>query len=353
MQKAVCFDDVLIVPQYSEIESRSSVDLSVSGFDQTFASLTKNHDAILSNPIVGSPMDTVIGPASAAILADLGGFGVLHRYCTIDNALASYAETRSLVLDKTKENNIMVAIGATGDYLERADALYKLGCRAFCIDVAHGHHVHVKNALEKLRLRYNDAVHIMTGNVATLEAFNDLADWGSSSIRVGVGGGAMCTTRIRTGHGVPTLQSIMDCSKSDRDVFIVADGGIKNSGDVVKSLAAGADMIMLGSILSGHDESPGTTIEKDQRKFKKFRGMASREAQIEWRGKVSVSEGEATLVPYKGSMKDTLTDLIEGIKSGLSYSGARTIRELRAKSKFIQVSSSSIHENGPHGKTIF
>lgn len=161
---------------------------------------------------------------------------------------------------------------------------------------------------------------------------------------------SMCTTRIRTGHGIPTLQSIMDCSKSDRDVYIVADGGIKNSGDFVKALAAGADMVMLGSVLAGHDESPGSLITKEHQRYKKFRGMASREAQLEWRGKTSVVEGESTLVPYKGSLNDTLVDLLEGVKSGLSYSGARTIREFRVKAKFLSITSNSVKENGPHGK---
>ncbi|NBO99460.1 MAG: guanosine monophosphate reductase [Proteobacteria bacterium] len=359
MQRTLCFDDVLLVPQYSEIESRKNVDVSVSGFDDLDAALTKLHST-LKCPIVGSPMDTVISPEVASVLEDFGGFGVLHRYCTIQDSVKMFKET----LEKCPGHplpNIMVAIGATGDYLERATALYESGCRAFCIDVAHGHHSSVKNALKELRLKFGDEVHLMSGNVATLDAFNDLADWGSNSIRVGVGGGSMCSTRIRTGHGIPTLQSLMDCAKSDRDVFIVADGGIRNSGDAVKALAAGADMIMLGSILAGHDECPGDLVDshgltyKSSQPigvplFKKFRGMASREAQLQWRGRVSVVEGESTMIPYKGSVANTLTDLLEGIKSGISYSGARTIRELRAKAKFVTVTAQGVRENGPHGK---
>jgi IMP dehydrogenase len=358
MQRTLCFDDVLLTPQYSEIESRKNVDLSVSGFDDLEAKLTSFHP-VLKCPIVGSPMDTVISPTAAAILEDFGGFGVLHRYCTIQESVKMFLETVSKC-PGSETPNVMVAIGATGDYLERAAELYEAGCRAFCIDIAHGHHVSMKNALKEVRLKFGDKIHIMTGNVATLEAFNDLADWGSDSIRVGVGGGSMCSTRIRTGHGIPTLQSIMDCAKSDRDVFIVADGGIRNSGDAVKALAAGADMIMLGSILAGHDESPGELIDSHglsyQNKplgislFKKFRGMASREAQLQWRGRVSVVEGESTTVPYKGSLSNTITDLLEGIRSGLSYSGARTIRELRTNARFITVTAQGVRENGPHGK---
>jgi len=349
MQRALCFDDVLLVPQFSDVESRSLVNLSVTGFEDQFASLTQSAP-ILTCPVVGSPMDTVIGPASAAILADAGGFAVLHRYCDVQAALESYKQTIDLVQDKSKSSNVMVAIGATGDYLERANLLYGAGCRAFCIDVAHGHHTHVKEALTQLRSKFGADVHIMAGNVATLAAFNDLADWGADSLRVGIGGGSACTTRIRTGHGVPTLQSVMDCAKSDRDVLIIADGGIRNSGDAVKALAAGADAVMLGSVLAGHDESPGVEFAKDGHRYKRFRGMASKEAQLDWRGKVSVSEGESMLVPYRGALIDTLTEFLDGIKSGLSYSGAHTIRELRAKAQFVNVTTNGVRENGPHGK---
>lgn len=359
MQRTLCFDDVLLVPQYSDIETRSTVDLSVPGFDDPAASLIPGLDP-LTCPIVGSPMDTVISPKAAIVLSELGGFGVFHRYCTIEEALKNYLKFLEMAAAEDVSFNSMVAIGATGDYLERASALFEAGCRTFCIDVAHGHHASVKNALKEMRLKFGDEVHIMTGNVATLEAFNDLADWGSNSIRVGVGGGSMCSTRIRTGHGIPTLQSIMDCARSDRDVYIIADGGIRNSGDAVKALAAGADMLMLGSILAGHDECPGDLIDAKGfiytsditgvPLFKKFRGMASREAQLQWRGRVSVVEGESTIIPYKGHMMNTIIDLLEGIKSGLSYSGARTIRELRSKAKFVTVTPQGVQENIPHGK---
>jgi len=360
MQRTLCFDDVLLVPQYSDIESRSLVDLSVPGFDEEVAKLTKSLPA-LTCPIVGSPMDTVIGPAAAAVLDDVGGFAVLHRYCTVADSVKMYLSVVEKRRQQGKEKvNVMVAVGATGDYLERSSVLYEAGCRAFCIDVAHGHHASVKAAITEMRLKFGDDIHIMTGNVATLEAFNDLADWGSNSIRVGVGGGSMCSTRIRTGHGIPTLQSVMDCARSDRDVYLIADGGIRNSGDVVKALAAGADMVMLGSILAGHEESPGDLVDSKGMVytsappgvplFKRFRGMASREAQMQWRGRVSVVEGEATMVPYKGSIRNTLTDLLEGVRSGLSYSGARKIRELRSRARFVTVTSNGVIENRPHGK---
>ena len=355
MRHTLCFDDVLLEPQYSEIESRKSIDLSVKGlFSDT-----------LTCPIVGSPMDTVMGSSSAATLALEGGFGIIHRYCSIEEAKNIYRETKIKLFEhvlgtRGKDSNVMMAVGATGDFLERTTELYNDGCREFCIDVAHGHHLHVKNALTALRNKFGHHIHVMTGNVATLSAFNDLADWGSDSIRVGVGGGSLCTTRIMTGHGIPTLHSVMDCARSKRKALIVADGGIRNSGDAVKALAAGAHLVMLGSVLAGHDESPGDLVDVNGDKIteqthpkmyrKNFRGMASREAQLNWRGNVSVVEGESTLVPYRGSLNNTLKDFLDGVKSGLSYSGARNIEELHRKARFVTISSNGTQENGAHRK---
>ena len=347
MRKTLCFDDVLLAPQYSDIESRTEVNLSVPGLLDHLNPIEASNKRQLTCPIVGSPMDTVMGPESAQALSSLGAFGILHRYCSIEDARKSYRET---VLAGGSETNVMVAIGSTGDYLERAWELFTSGCRAFCVDVAHGHHVSVKRAIESLRSKFGNNIHIMSGNVATLEAFNDLSDWGCDSIRVGVGGGSMCTTRIQTGHGIPTFQSILECASTDRPARIVADGGIRNSGDAVKALAAGADYVMLGSVLAGHKETPGEIFNNPEGSFKVFRGMASKEAQIEWRGKVGGEEGVSTFIPYKGSLRDTMENFLAGMRSGLSYSGARNIPELQRKAVFVEVSSNAVKENHPHGK---
>jgi len=344
MLRALCFDDVLLTPQYSSVVSRKDVDLSPFDHDSLEPVRLVRGLPPLTSPIVGAPMDTVVGPAAAKVLSNLGGFGVLHRYCSIETAVKQYVDAET--------PSVMCAVGASGDLLERTAALYAAGCRAFCVDVAHGHHANVKAAITSLRETYKKGdVHFMGGNVATLEGFNDLADWGFDSIRVGVGGGSVCTTRIQTGHGIPTLQSIMECSKSDRDVLIVADGGIRNSGDGVKALAAGADLLMLGSVLSGHQQSPGRTIEKDGKRFKEFRGMASREAQMEWRGHVGGEEGVSLLVPFKGDLINTVSNFHDGLRSGLSYSGATKISQLRSRAKFLTVTPNSVSENGPHGRT--
>ena len=246
------------------------------------------------------------------------------------------------------DSPVAAAIGTTGDYLERAVALVGHGAKILCVDVAHGHHVLMKLAFLKLREILGDTVHIMAGNVATLEGYNDLVDWGADSVRCNIGGGSICSTRVQTGHGVPGLHTIIDCARSDRNAPIIADGGIRNSGDIVKALAAGADFVMLGSLLSGTDETPGDIINTREGKFKAYRGMASKDAQVEWRGRTASLEGIATTVPCKGPVVDILLELERGVRSGLSYSGARTITELQAKARFIRQTSSGQTESGTH-----
>jgi IMP dehydrogenase len=205
--------------------------------------------------------------------------------------------------------------------------------------------------LETLRNKFNNSLHIMAGNVATLEGFNDLADWGANSIRVGIGGGSICSTRLQTGHGVPTLQSVIECARSDRDARLIADGGLKTSGDVVKALAAGADAVMLGSMLAGTEEAPGCIFVNkngDGLDYKVYRGMASRSAQMDWRGKSSSPEGISTTVRYRGPVLDVLRDLTGGIKSGFSYSGARTLTELHTRAEFIRQTLAGQNESSTH-----
>lgn len=336
MNLTFSYDDVLLVPQYSDIVSRSEIDISVD--------LGKN--VTLEVPIISSPMDTVSGYRMALVMAECGGTSVLHRYNTID---AQWSELAEFKVRANKGGTVGAAIGISGDYLERARILYEAGVRFLCVDVAHGHHALVRHALQVLRKTFGQDLHIMAGNVATLEGVNDLADWGADSVRCNIGGGSICSTRIQTGHGLPGLQTIFECAKTDRDVKIIADGGIRNSGDMVKALAAGADAVMVGSLLSGTEETPGETFsDPDGRRWKSYRGMASKEAQIEWRGKYSSFEGVATRVPYCGSAKVILEDLERGIRSGLSYSGARTITKLQSKAQFIRQTTSGLSESRTH-----
>ena len=188
----------------------------------------------------------------------------------------------------------------------------------------------------------------MAGNVATGQGGLDLALWGADSIRVGIGGGSICSTRLVSGHGVPTFQSVIDCVEAGCPVPIIADGGMKTSGDVVKALAAGADFVMLGSMLAGTDQSPGQVFDAGNKKYKVYRGMASSEAQVNWRGKTSTPEGISTTIPYKGDVNTILADLRGGIQSGMSYSGARTIQELQAKAQFIRQTPAGQAESYTH-----
>lgn len=333
LQETLAFDDVLIIPQYSDIVSRQDVDIS-SRLDDKIK---------LQIPIISSPMDTVTGQVMACELNILGGLGILHRYNSPDEQadMVKYCKDNHAI-------HVGAAVGSTGDYLERTGKLLDSGADVICLDVAHGDHLSVKIAIEQIRKQFGWNLHLMAGNVATKDAFERLSDWGIDSIRVGVGGGSICSTRIQTGHGIPTLSSIFDCANGTGRAKLIADGGIKTSGDIVKSLAAGADFVMLGSMLAGTNETPGDVFEENGKKYKVYRGMASKEAQIDWKGSYSSYEGVTSKILYKGHLPNLLDDITRNIRSGLSYSGAKDLTELRAKAKFIKQSSAAQIESSPH-----
>ncbi len=328
-KEAVCFDDVLLVPQASNIDSRTEIDLTSNIGGMSFRL-----------PIISSPMDTVSEVDMVNAMNELGGLGIAHRYNTIEDQASIFSQV---------PGRKAAAIGVSSDFMDRAVTLYKSGVRMLCVDVAHGHHSMVKEALKSLRAEFGDTLYLMAGNVATPEAFYDLSQWGADAIRVGIGGGSICSTRIQTGHGVPTLQSVLDCASVDTEAKLIADGGIKTAGDIVKCLAAGADFVMLGSMLAGTDQSPGQVFTSAEgKRYKVYRGMASPEAQIAWRGNARSLEGVSTTISYKGCVTSILEKLERNIKSGLSYSGARDIAEFQAKSKFIKQTSASMVESGTH-----
>ena len=333
MKEALTYDDVLLVPQYSDIKSRKEVNL-ISALD---ASL------ILNLPIISSPMDTVTESEMAYTMDNLGGLGIIHRYNSIEEQAGLVAE----VINAGATNG-GAAIGISGDYFERAQTLVENGASVLCVDVAHGHHILMKDVLGILKKSFGDSVHIMAGNVATLEGINDLAQWGANSIRCNIGGGSICSTRIQTGHGLPGLQTISDCAQTDQDVAIIADGGIRTAGDIVKALAAGADFVMLGSLLAGTDETPGDFIQMPTGQKKAYRGMASKDAQMEWRGRYSSIEGVSTFIDYKGSVVEILEDLRGGMLSGLSYSGCRTITGLQTKAQWTRQTNAGLSESKTH-----
>lgn len=336
MREALSFDDVLLIPQYSGICSRKEIEIKQN---------LKNVGNF-SLPIISSPMDTITEERMSRAMSKAGGTSIVHRYNTIEEQADIIKDTTSL------GSQVGAAIGVGDDFLERAAAMANVGVSFLCIDVAHGHHLKVRSALEALRNMFSNTMHIMAGNVATLEAFNDLADWGADSIRIGIGGGSICSTRVQTGHGMPTLQSVMDCAQSDRDAALIADGGIRTSGDIVKALAAGADFVMLGSLLAGTDETPGSVIHTKNGREKIYRGMASKEAQRSWRKRVSSIEGVSHTVPLKGPVKDVLEELRVGIVSGISYSGAHDVSSLQSAAKFVQQTTSGQVESSTHIKRI-
>jgi IMP dehydrogenase len=339
IKKGLSYDDVLLVPQYSEIESRSQINIGTD--------LEKS--VKLSLPILASPMDTVSESAMAVAMHQQGAAAIIHRYNSIEEQGRQIKVARTQCDEDYYSLNIGAAIGVSGDYLERATALRDLFVKFLCIDVAHGHHSLMKKAIPALRRVVGDHFHIMAGNVATLEAINDLADWGADSVRCNIGGGSICSTRIQTGHGMPGLQTIIECAKTDRDVKIIADGGIRTSGDIVKALAAGADAVMCGSLLGATDESPGSVYQDmNGSRWKSYRGMASKEAQLEWRGHFSSQEGVSTRIPCRGPVKAILEDLECGIRSGFSYSGARDLESLQVKAQFVLQTPSGLSESHTH-----
>jgi len=334
VKEALTYDDVLLVPQYSDIESRKTIDIGNN----------LGRSIHLDLPVISSPMDTVTETDMAAAIYQAGGLGIVHRY----NSLLQ----QSRLISDARQNDILnigAAIGVTGDFEERARVLQDAGANVLCVDVAHGHHFLVERAIKTIKDALGKSVHIMAGNVATAEGYQALSDWGADSVRCNVGGGSICSTRIQTGFGVPGLHTIFECSRVRDRAQIIADGGIKTSGDIVKALAAGADFVMLGSLLAGTNETPGTVLNSASgKRYKTYRGMASKAAQQDWKGDYSSNEGVSAVVPAKGPVSEVLKDLRNGIASGFSYAGARNIEELQSNAHFIRQTTAGKVESSPH-----
>ena len=274
-----------------------------------------------------------------------GGIGVLHRFMSIEDNVKMFIACK---------HRVFVSIGCMETEFERAEALRDAGADSFCIDVAHAHARYVGNTLKQLRKLVGKNACIMAGNVATYAGADYLASCSADIVKVGIGGGSVCTTRIKTGFGVPNLTAIKHCSRVDRS--IVADGGIRTPGDVVKSLAFGADFVMLGSMLAGTRPTPGqihTSTDETGKKIqvKTYRGMASREVQDDYRGGMAdwkTAEGISTNVIYRETEEEIIADLIGGLRSGLTYGGASTIREMQRKLDFIRITPAGKTESMPH-----
>ena len=475
IREGVTFDDVLLVPKYSKITSRSDTDLSTK--------LSKNIS--LNIPLISANMDTVTESSMAVTVAREGGIGIIHRFLTIQqqvNEVLKVKRSGSIIIenpytinseltikdafsimnekqvsgllvtdsnskiigilterdvlfeptDSTKlvkelmtkdvvtaklgvdleqvkeilkhnrieklpivdDNNhvkglitsqdisnlekypnaskdkkgrplVGSAVGVKGDFMERSEALINAGADVLVVDIAHGHSENAINTVKNIKKAFPDC-ELIAGNVATAQGTEDLIKAGVDAVKVGVGSGSICITRVITGSGVPQLTAVYDCAKvgNDHGIPIISDGGTRNSGDATKALAAGASSIMVGSILGGTDESPGSTITKNGKRFKIYRGMASLAASMGRRSKETgtfeladdlndyVAEGVEAMVPYKGSVTEIITQITGGIRSGLSYCGASNIKQMQENAEFIKISRAGFAESQPHDVDI-
>lgn len=334
--KAFTYDDILLVPSYNHWKSRKVVDISM---------VCKREKLRLDLPVMTSNMDTITEEAMANFIGAKGGTGVLHRFMSIAENVRMF---------RACQYPTFVSVGCTDKDLERAEALRDVGAGFFCVDVAHAHARYVGQTLKTLRGMLGEAACLMAGNVATYAGADYLASCSADVIKVGIGGGSVCTTRIKTGFGVPNLTAIRNCSRVGRS--IVADGGIRTPGDIVKALAFGADFVMLGSLLAGTRPTPGPVAERtgpdgEVRSCKVYRGMASSEVQEQYHGGVAewkTAEGVSTEVPYREDEDAIIADIVGGLRSGLTYGGASTIRELQRKLDYIEITPAGRTESMPH-----
>ena len=471
IREGLTFDDVLLVPKFSDISSRSQTNLSTK--------LSRNIS--LNIPLISANMDTVTEAPMAVIMAREGGIGIIHRFLTIeeevnqvlkvkrsgsviienpytiqpeqtiqnafnlmdekgvsglvvtnaDSTLAGILTERDVLFESSNssklvmelmtkdvitahvgidmeqaklvlknnrieklplidENNhvkglitsqdiadlekypdaskdkkgrplVGAAVGVKGDFMERTEALIEAGTDVLVVDIAHGHSENAINTVKNIKKAFPDC-ELIAGNVATSKGTEDLIKAGVDAVKVGVGSGSICITRVITGSGVPQLTAVLDCAKIGKkhDIPIISDGRTRTSGDATKALAAGASSIMVGSILGGTDESPGSTITKNGKRFKIYRGMASLGASIGRKSKETgtldltedlndyVAEGVEAMVPYKGSVTDLIVQITGGIRSGLSYCGAHNIKQMHENAEFIKMSGAGFAESQPH-----
>lgn len=348
IQLALSYDDVLLVPQYSNISSRNDVSLKTNISPRV----------TLTTPLISANMSDVTDSKMAIALGKLGGLGVIPRFLPI--------ELQANEVEIVKKSGILVgaAIGARNGIAERAEALVKAGADILFIDVAHGHMQKNLEATTKLKQMFGKSVDIVSGNSATFEAAEALFKAGADSVKVGVGPGSICTTRIETGSGVPQITAILESSRAARKYkgYIIADGGVKTSGDCVKGLAAGASGIMAGSIFAGTDEAPGKMVKKDGKKYKIYNASTSLAEKTKHsifnigeteKHYVKQIEGVESIVPYKGSLYDLIEKFNANIRSGFSYSGAKNIDELWEKAKFVRITSQGLRESGAHDVLLY
>jgi IMP dehydrogenase len=337
----LAFDDVLLVPRRSGVRSRQDVSLR-SALSRRVA---------LESPVVAANMDTVCEADMAEAVARQGGIGILHRFLAI--------ETQAAMVRRVKSAGLLVgaAVGTSDDTMLRSKALVAAGVDALVLDIAHGHSEHAIDTVRCLTREFGADTDVIAGNVATRAGAEDLIEAGADAVKVGVGPGGVCTTRLVAGVGVPQLTAIDECA--GMDVPVIADGGIRRSGDIAKALAAGASTVMIGSLFAGTKESPGELEMSERGLVKSIRGMSSHEAVRARAARTGeavddeyfeqrAAEGVTALVPYKGEVGKLIAQLMGGVKSAMSYCNARTVAELWEKAEFIRVTQAGLSESHPH-----
>lgn len=344
---ALTYDDIQLVPKFSSVKSRAEISLRTK--------LSRNYDLLI--PIVGSPMDTVCEVEMALKLFRLGGVGCIHRFNTPEEQAQMVKELCHRIFGENGEMHlwygwgmedkipIMAAIGVSEEDKRRAQLLDAAGVSVILIDVAHGDHQNVIDMIHWCKENLSDDIDIIAGNIATAEAAERLQAAGVDGLRVGVGGGSACTTRIQTGFGIPNVSCIENIAKV-ATVPVMADGGIRSSGDIAKALGVGANCVMLGSLIAGTDESPGHIHETKTGLYKKYRGSASLETKLAHGQHARNIEGESTLIPYKGGVKFIVNKLVEGVKSALSYAGANSLMTYHPD--YVIVTNAGQTEAKPH-----
>ena len=343
IKESLTFDDVLLLPKYSDVLP-SETDISLS--------LTSKIK--LKVPFLSSAMDTVTESRMAIAIAEAGGIGIIHRNLNIKE------QTKEIIKVKKKKLFVGAAVGTNKDDIDRAKSLIANGCDLIVIDTAHGHSKKVLKILSKLK-KLENSIPFCVGNIATGEAAKKLYNSGADIIKIGIGPGSICTTRMVAGIGVPQISAILEVKNAlkKKKVKIISDGGIKFSGDIAKALAAGADAIMMGSIFAGTDESPGKKFKFKGKLYKQYRGMgsigamssgsANRYFQKNFKDKSKfVPEGVEGRVEYKGSVSKIIYQLKGGLRSSMGYIGAKNLNQISKNAKFTKITKAGFYESMVH-----
>ncbi|CAM9126899.1 IMP dehydrogenase [Mycoplasma marinum] len=344
METSFTFDDVLIKPAYSDILP-----------SDVCTAIRLNDKIELGIPVMSAAMDTVTEYDMAKKMIELGGIGVLHKNMSLDLIIKSIEKLHKEFGD-SKPIATSVGVGSTDEHIKR---VVEAGANVLIVDSAHGHSKGVGDVVEKIKIRYPE-VFLIAGNIVTKEAAAFLIDKGADAVKVGVGPGAICTTRVVTGVGAGQISSLKNVSSVAKlkGALVIADGGMKQTGDITKAIVAGADMVMLGSMLAGTKETPGKIIEHDGEKYKSYRGMGSLKAMKKGskdrynQSSVAdiklVPEGIEGFIKYKGLTEDVIQQIVGGLRNGMGYIGASTIQQAHENGQFVRITQAGFKTSNPH-----